>query len=528
MQSPENNPKPLILISSTGEKHQSISKFLIRRFRKLGAHMEIDLDDETLFGNDAAEDEATDVFNAYFMPRSEVNDFMDGDMQFRFLRAYRGEGKSAIIRHVSHENQLVGIWCAKVTGSAISPGINSSDPNVWNREWQRSILNALAAEIGRNIGFAWSDDGMSLVEEAERSGYKQRSFVSSILSRLKIEGIPEMKEPTSSAHVPRIQRYLEGKDPIWLFVDDIDEDFQNTDQFRQRVSAFFSACRHLVNAIPQLVIRTSIRPNVWRILRAHSESLSKVDQYAIDLNWNEKTIRGIIAKRIEGYLQRNDRSEIISRFANQKGRVWEESLCDLAFENPMEWGFNRQTKKPKHRHPSTVLATLSRSRPRWLIELCRLSTKKRRDKKNVVCLTDITGVLNEFGRERVEDLAAEYRSECPQVQEIINAFADTSEDFSTDQLIRTIKDRVLNGLSVKLASVGTVTKPMQVAGFLYEIGFLTAREDHEDGQYSHYSFAEQPELLHNRTNVDRGLSWEIHPVFRQTLRVRTSSGRLRR
>ncbi|TWT74307.1 P-loop ATPase, Sll1717 family [Allorhodopirellula solitaria] len=490
--------------------------------------MEIDLNDGTLFGNDAAEDEATDVFNAYFLPRSEVTDFMDGTMQFRFLRAYRGEGKSAIIRHVSHENAGVGIWGTKVTGSSISPNISSADPNVWNREWQRSILNSLAAEIGRNIGFAWSDDGMSLVEEAERSGYKQRSFVSSILRRLKIEGVPEMIEPTSSAHVPRIQRYLDGQDPIWLFVDDIDEDFQNTDQFRQRVSAFFSACRHLANAIPQLVIRTSIRPNVWRILRAHSESLSKVDQYALDLNWTEGTIRGIVAKRIEGYLIRNNRSELISRFEKQKGRVREESLCELAFENPMEWGYNRQTSTPKHRHPSTVLATLSRQRPRWLVELCRLSTKNRRNSKNVVSLKDITGVLNEFGRERVEDLAAEYRSECPQVQEIINAFADTSEDFTTDQLMKTIKDRVLNGLPVKLASIGKVTKPMQIAGFLYEIGFLTAREDHNDGRYTHYSFAEQPELLHNRTNVDRGLSWEIHPVFRQTLRVRNSSGKLRR
>lgn len=490
--------------------------------------MEIDLDDETLFGNDAAEDEAVDVFNAYFMPRTEVSDFMDGSTQFRFLRAYRGEGKSAIIRHVSHENSEVGIWGAKVTGSAISPNISSSDPNVWNREWQRSILNAVSSEIGRNIGFAWSDDGMTLVEEAERSGFKQRSFVSSILSRLKINGIPDMKQPSSSAHVPRIQRYLDGKDPIWLFVDDIDEDFQNTDQFRQRVSAFFSACRQLVNSIPQLVIRTSIRPNVWRILRAHSESLSKVDQYALDLKWSEGAIRGIVAKRVEGYLNRNNRSDLIARFENQRGRVREESLCELAFENPMNWGFNRQTQKPKHRHPSTVLSTLSRQRPRWLIELCRLSSRKRRNKNAVVNISDITGVLNEFGRERVEDLAAEYRSECPQVQEIINAFADTSEDFATDQLIGTIRDRVLNGVTVKLASVGKVTKPMQVAAFLYEIGFLTAREDHEDGRYSHYSFAEQPELLHSRTNVDRGLSWEIHPVFRQTLRVRNASGKLRR
>ena len=487
---------------------------------------QIDYNDATLFGNDAAEDENQDVFNAYFVPRPEVDLFCQASRLIAILRAYRGEGKSATIRRVHQLNIAQGVWSVKLTGSALSPAVETNDPNVWNREWQKSILQAIAADVGRRIGVAWTDDAMSLVEEAERTGFKQRSLIGSIFSRLKVDGIPELKEKVGASTIGVVQRYLDGKEPFWLFVDDVDEDFQNTDVFRQRVSSFFSACRSLSNAVPQIIVRSSIRPNVWRILRAHSESLSKVDQYAIDLQWDFPAIRRMLAKRIEGFLSRSKSSELLDRFSNQKGSVWEESLCDLIFENPMQWGYNKAAQKPTFRHPSTVLATLSRNRPRWLVELCRLAVKKRSVSAGHVTSRDLTSVLREFGRERVEDLAAEYRSECPQVQEIINAFANTQEDFTTDQLINTITNRVLNGLVITLASTGSVTRPIQVAAFLYEIGFLTARRENGDGTYTHYVFADKPEPLHNRTNIDQGLSWEIHPVFRQVLGLRDETGKI--
>jgi hypothetical protein len=486
---------------------------------------QIDFDDATLFGNDAAEDENQDVFNAYFVPRPEVDLFFQSSRPLAILRAYRGEGKSAIIRHVHQTNESKGIWSVKLTGSALSPAVESSDPNVWNREWQRSILESIAADIGRRIGIAWTDDAMSLVEEAERKGFKQRSLVSSILTRLKFKDLPELKEKDGQTTLGQIQRYLDDKESFWVFVDDVDEDFQNTDSFRQRVSSFYSACRNLSNAVPQLLFRSSIRPNVWRILRAHSESLSKVDQYAIDLQWDYPSVRKMLAKRIEGFLVRKGQQAVLDRYANQKGSVWEESLCDLIFESPMQWGYNVSESKPVYKHSSVVLGTLSRYRPRWLVELCRLASKQRTKSTSTISCRDITGVLREFGRERIEDLAAEYRSECPQVQDLINAFAGTKEDFTTDQLTKTITNRILNGTVVTMASSGTVTQPMKVAAFLYEIGFLTARRDDGNDEYTHYVFAEKPEPLHTRTNVDQGLSWEIHPVFRQVLGLRDDTGR---
>ena len=148
----------------------------------------INLDDASLFGNDAAEDEVPEVFDAYFMHRPEVDRYKDVSSPLRFLRAYRGEGKSAIIRHTFRSLSNDGIWAKKITGSAIAPQTTTEDPSVWSREWQKAILGLLAAEIGHQVGVAWTDDAMTLVEQAERTGFRQKSFVSSILSRLNIEG----------------------------------------------------------------------------------------------------------------------------------------------------------------------------------------------------------------------------------------------------------------------------------------------------------------------------------------------------
>ena len=158
-----------------------------------------------------------------------------------------------------------------------------------------------------------------------------------------------------------------------------------------------------------------------------------------------------------------------------------------------------------------------------MIELAKLAARNAHGNRGVIEKSDIIDTLTGFGRTRIDDLAAEYASECPQIREIISGFADGAEDYSTAELHTTIQNRVMQGVPVTLASVGAVTRPTQIAAFLYEIGFLTARKETDQG-YEHFTFSDRPDLLHNRTNLDQGMSWEIHPVFRQALGLRTATG----
>ena len=62
--------------------------------------VQINLKDKDLFGNDAADQEKDDVFRSYAMERPELAEFVDNSETIQIARAYKGEGKSAILRMV--------------------------------------------------------------------------------------------------------------------------------------------------------------------------------------------------------------------------------------------------------------------------------------------------------------------------------------------------------------------------------------------------------------------------------------------
>ena len=143
-----------------------------------GLHAKVNLKNPTLFGNDAAEDERDDVFYSYAVERPEVELFADPLSPIAVARAFKGEGKSALLRLTSnkiHRTIPAPIQIAR-TASELSPEVTKDKYHVWVRGWKASILSLFAIEIGARIGVAWSDDAMSLVEEAEKSGIQKEEL----------------------------------------------------------------------------------------------------------------------------------------------------------------------------------------------------------------------------------------------------------------------------------------------------------------------------------------------------------------
>src|SRR3990172_2276579 len=83
------------------------------------------LTDPTLFGNDVAEDEKEDIFYSYVLERRDFEPFFNVDNQVCISRAYKGEGKSALLRLVRHKisNSRAEIIDVAKTASEIVPDI---------------------------------------------------------------------------------------------------------------------------------------------------------------------------------------------------------------------------------------------------------------------------------------------------------------------------------------------------------------------------------------------------------------------
>lgn len=484
-----------------------------------------DLDDPAqIFGNDAAEDEIEGVFASYAIHRPEIQEFLDVAKPLQVVRAYKGEGKSALLRLVESRlrDAVPTPIIIKTTGQAISPQEAGATSDQWVRHWKRQIVGLIASEIGSAISVAFSDDAISLVEEAERSGFRARSFVSTVTDRLRVVGNPlDRTRPEAANNEKLVRRWLEKGSSVWLFVDDIDQNFRNDPDTKTRIATFFVAARQILGEIPEVRIRAAIRPNVWSTLKFEFEALSHVEQYLVDLPWTEHEFLDLMARRIESYLARTGQWEKVVTQLPVELTARYEKLVGLLFENPVPWGGEKRM-----RQMNVVLHTLSRHRPRWLIELCKVSAEATgKDGRDVIALNDVVDQLDTFGQRRVEDMIAEFRSQCEQIEALLVAFSGQNERYKTDELLKTIDSRIQQSTQVRIVGILGRPGPREIAQFLYQIGFLSARLDHEDGSYDHFAYAQRPNLLRVTTNVDEGVTWEIHPVFRNTLRLKNVESR---
>lgn len=489
--------------------------------------IKIQLDNVGLFGNDAADLENENLFLSYAIKRSELVDLLDSELPIQIIRAYKGEGKSALLRLLVRQlnsgasDELV----IPAIGPDHSPIIESNDSDLWTREWKKRLLRLVASEIGSRIGVAFTDDAISLVEEAEANGFRKRTLVSTIVDRLKSKAVPiDRTRPPVQDYERLVRRYLNERPLIWLIIDDIDQNFTNTERWRVKLASFFTACRQIVSVIPELRIRASVRPNVWAIVKREFESLSHLEQYMKDLLWTKDQFRQLLASRIRSYLERTDQWGLISgRLPYDQGAA-ELALIQLVFASPMPWGGGDRTASPH-----LVLWTLTGHRPRWLVELCKEAGKAATSRGNSqIGLDDIKGNLDSFGRRRIEDTEAEFRSQCPQINELLGAFSRQLDIYSTDELLKTIHNRVIQAINPTITGqVGKATD-LDVAHFLFQIGFIAGRRDYgADHGYDHVLYRDRPTLLKSRTNLDDGLRWEINPVFRQVLNLRAVADKQR-
>ena len=202
----------------------------------------LQLDDGTLFGNDAGEDEPAEILASYFVDQDAFKPFLQSSTRYCVARSKKGMGKSALISKFAYDlsdglrsDDIV----IRVIGSQITSGDIPSFNSFLDAQafWVRSLCSKINASLGAEVGFAFSDTQMSLVEAAEISGLKSRRIVGAVLSSIKSTRIPiEVISANQVDPAALLDRALEtfSERFVWLLIDDIDASFENT--FSQRLS----------------------------------------------------------------------------------------------------------------------------------------------------------------------------------------------------------------------------------------------------------------------------------------------------
>lgn len=210
--------------------------------------MKEDLINPYLFGNEAGEDEDKQRLSDYYLEKEKNKAFYDRKRKIGFVRARKGVGKSALLNYtalkVEEENKKDIIINIKASELIALSECNDYQPLQYTNCWQQRICLRILNEIAKKIKFAVSDDSMKIIENAEIMGYKGKNIVSALSDRISInlEKIIDKKNNDSNIinGYELLKRYVsDNNQQVWLFVDDIDATFVNSNQNKIVVGTFF-------------------------------------------------------------------------------------------------------------------------------------------------------------------------------------------------------------------------------------------------------------------------------------------------
>jgi hypothetical protein len=477
-----------------------------------------------LFGNDAGDDEAPEILNSYFLDKPEFQPFFSPSTRLAFARSRKGVGKSALLKQTLNRRKQSGgdelLIYLKASDLIALQDIASQSPGELVYGWQQRICTQINLEIGSTLKLGFNDESMLLIESAELAGFRNRNIVSALFDRLKIKGLgPDIERTRLTAPDSQslLTRVLENKGmTVWLFVDDVDATFLNTEHERLKASTFFSACRNLVSSVQGLCLRAAVRTDVWTVLAQYDEALDKCEQYMLDLQWSTAESGRILENKIHSYFSRYYPED--TAFSSLAPGLDGDRIRRMIFKEPFPWGAGRQLESFRPIH------ILSAGRPRWASQLCKLAGRNAfENTASHISIGHIRAIMRPYGQLRINDLYKEHRHQCQALQDIVEAFSGGPHRYTTQELLNHIADKVIKRIGTpRIDGITVEAGSLSIAHFLYRVGFIAARDETDSAGLGFIQFEARPNLLTSKANLDDGLPWEIHPSYRQVLRIQHS------
>jgi hypothetical protein len=480
----------------------------------------VKIDYQKLFGNDSGEDEDPEVLDSYFVNLPQFARFNDPQQPLVLVRARKGMGKSALLSRLNHSlasphqdnivikttgNEMLGLGNFQLKGHA-----------ALENYWKQVICKRICMAIGKTVGFAMTDDSMSMVETAELEGFKGQNLLSALANRMgrtvqktiqSLTGVgaevEANKKPLLNSLEP-LRRYQQSNDAmIWLLVDDIDAKYVDNEEYQERIAAFITAIRSLAFTVKNLRIRASIRTDVWFNLR-RMEDQDKLRQYVIDIKWKDDALRTILAKKILSYVQR----ELSGReYDGWKVGANYRQIISLVFQDTFSWGRRLE-------EAFIPLKVLAGARPRWMGQLAKRAGENTAGR---IGMDDLVAVMSEFGQEKMSDLQKEHQYQFADLAKLVDAFRGGQREYNRHQLISQINQRYAEKLETIPDVNGYPYKsPEQLGAFLFQIEFISARRQNSD---RHMFYQDDPELFDTEESRQNKILWPISPSYRQYLRI---------
>ena len=489
--------------------------FTEEQLKKLGYEKkrEVVFNEETIrsiFGHEAAEDETIDRLKTYYL-KTNIYNSMKSQIPLLILVGHKGVGKSALLKVLSSEDAEEERVAISVQPNDIYDlDVSSSNFLEKIETWKNGLSNIIFNKLLLSIS------GMML-EKQNNGAFKNwaerfNNVLSSILGK-KLSDLQKDKISLSSTEfVMLLKNALFSERQIVVYLDDLDRGWENTQNDVKNLSAMLNAIRDLSRDMQNLRFRVALRSDVYYAVRTSDETTDKIDGSVIWQSWTNHEILVMLIKRIETFFGRSiDETKLLSQ--KQKDiSCYLDSVFESHFQGSGHW-----ENAPMYR----VIMSLIRKRPRDLVKLCTLAGRKAYINGHRRILTsDLESVFKNYSNDRLTDTSTEYKSELPQIQELLLKMKPSQKElqsgtpclFTREQLVKKL-DNILS-MSSFVFKDGKKVNSHNLAAFLYKINFITARKNVR-GEILRVYYDENQYIYNDFT--DFGYSYEIHPAYRWAL-----------
>ena len=485
-----------------------------------------------LFGHEDAGKEKNDRLQSYYYKTQQYEDILS-DINLQIVVGEKGTGKSALLKIAyieSVENKITPVWIRLDDLSELYQSIlTSSDLYELKSLWKKSISKLIAMKLASDIHCIVGEDYEKALEWAYSYGYASRDFISDLFNKLK---------PIHEKYISSNQTYKDvgergvfermmKNNTVRIFMDDFDLNWKGNSDDILKIKSLLLALSDLCSDIDGLSVRIALRTDVYEMIR-NEEFSDKFESAVIKCQWNNNEIIGALCKRICTYFN------IDSTKLNNASLTKNDYIQYLNYV--FEQRFSPNTRCWNNAPIYKVIFSLIRRKPRDMVKLClSVSEQAYNQKLNKINDTCFLNILESYSQERLKDLVNEYKNQLPSIQSLLINMAPTKEEsknkssqryvYTTDQLIKKIKN-IQSNLTIKIYQAEfqklMPTNPLEIAHFLYKIGFITGRRQSTSNvKISRVYYNESPYLLMPNTG-DGGYAWEIHPAYRGALAMSNS------
>ena len=455
---------------------------------------------QQLFGFEDAESESPKRLKEYFL-KKDTYDSMFADLPVRILVGHKGTGKSALFRVLMSDEEDRGSLVVMIKPDDIAEiCLGQSNFLIRIREWKNGLLRIIAekalaqfGEADQSIWQAFTNKSLGFLDFLSQSSNKIKEYIDA-----------------TEVQKKRAERYLKNKRVV-VFLDDLDRGWEGRKDDVTRISALLNAVRDLANENDGLRFKIALRSDVYYLARTSDESTDKIEGSVVWCTWTNHEILVMLIKRILTF----NHQQVNYSSLLQSDQFHLSTYLDEVFSRKFE-GFGRWSNTYTYK----VLMSMIRKRPRDLVKLCALAASHAYSAKSHIITTEhLRASFDEYSQGRLQDTINEYRSELPNIQDLLLGMKPTTKEkeskkgfvYTTPELrakLRTIMQHK------RFTLAGQPATENSLMNFLYKINFITARKT--VGEEIQRKYFEENRYLTN-TSVDFGYDWEVHPAFRWAL-----------